>query len=54
MPHKPITVAAEHDATTPRPGTVRRYGISRAREVQSMRTQVTLQPGQKGTKRLLA
>jgi hypothetical protein len=35
-------------------GTVRRYGISRAMEVRSMRIQVTLQPVQKGAKKLLA
>jgi hypothetical protein len=35
-------------------GTIRRYGISRAMEVRSMHTQVTLQHGQKGTKQLLA
>lgn len=59
MAYEPIAMAAEHDATAPHRmypwlGTVRRYGISRAMEVRSMRTQVTLQPGQKGTKQLLA
>jgi hypothetical protein len=29
------------------------YGISHAREIHRMRTQVPLQPGQSGTKRLL-
>jgi hypothetical protein len=59
MAYEPIAMAAEHDATAPHRmypwlGTVRRYGISRAMEVRSMHTQVTLQHGQKGTKQLLA
>jgi hypothetical protein len=57
--HELIAIAAERDAKAPHPmcpwlGTVRHYGISRAREAQSMRIQVTLQPGQKGTKKLMA
>jgi hypothetical protein len=48
-------VVAEPDTTALHPtwsglGTFRRYGISRAGEVQSLRTQVTLQPDQNGTK----
>jgi hypothetical protein len=48
-------VEAEPDTTALHPtwsglGTFHRYGISRAREVQSLRTQVTLQPDQNGTK----
>jgi hypothetical protein len=59
MAYEPIAMAAEHDATAPHRmypwlGTVRRYGISQAMEVRSMRTQVTLQRGHKGTKQLLA
>jgi hypothetical protein len=57
--HELIAMAAEHDAKAPYPmcpwlGIVRRHWISRAREAQSMRIQVTLQPDQKGTKKLLA
>jgi hypothetical protein len=59
MAHEPIALAARHDTTAPHLmcpwfGAGRRYGICRAMEVQRMRTQVTLQPGQKGTKKLLA
>jgi hypothetical protein len=54
-----IAIAAEHDAKAPHSmcawlGTVRRYETSRAREAQSVRIQVTLQAGQKGTKKLMA
>lgn len=43
---------ATHSACT-RLGVVSRDGGSRVREAQTVRTQVTLRPGQKGTKKLL-
>ena len=51
MAYGPIVIAAEHDAMPPHPmcpwlGTIRRYRSSRAMEVRTTRTQVTLQPGQ--------
>ena len=57
--HDPHAEGAEDDVTALDPichwpGIVCRAGVSRAREVQTMRAQVTLQPGQKGTKKLLA
>ena len=58
MAHDPVTVAAERDPTSPCPtcpwqGTVCREGVSRGRAVQTIRTHVSLQPGQKGANKRL-